>query len=111
MFCAESEMDDEFVVTYSDIWFDKSVLEQLLNSKKDISLVVDRDWLPTYEERYQHPIEEAEKVVIKEIKVGYYIDTKNTRQDYIVPVYIFAGDAIYDSGNIGNFTGYCNVLY
>jgi len=25
IFCAESEMNGEFVVTYSDIWFDKSV--------------------------------------------------------------------------------------
>lgn len=70
MFCAESEMNSEFVVTYSDIWFDKSVLEKLLNSKKDVSLVVDRDWQSSYEERYQHPIEEAEKVVVKEGKIA-----------------------------------------
>ena len=60
MFCAENEMNGEFIVTYSDIWFDKSVLEKLLNSGKDISLIVDRNWQDHYEERYQHPIEEAE---------------------------------------------------
>jgi phosphoenolpyruvate phosphomutase len=69
MFCAESEMTGEFVVTYSDIWFDKFVLEKLLNNQKDISLIIDRDWYSTYEERYQHPIEEAEKVLITEGKI------------------------------------------
>jgi len=86
MFCAESEMDSEFVVTYSDIWFDKSVLEKLLNSKKDISLVVDRDWQSSYEGRYQHPIEEAEKVVIKEgkiVKIGKGLNKNEVHGEFI----------------------------
>jgi len=86
MFCADGEMDGEFVVTYSDIWFDKSVLEKLLNSRKDISLVVDRDWLSTYKERCQHPIEEAEKVVTKEgkvIKIGKGLNRNEAHGEFI----------------------------
>lgn len=86
MFCAESEMNSEFVVTYSDIWFDKSVLEKLLNSKKDISLIVDRDWQSSYEERYQHPIEEAEKVVIKDgkiMKIGKGLNRNEAHGEFI----------------------------
>ena len=86
MFCAESEMDGEIVVTYSDIWFDKTVLEKLLNNKKDISLIVDWDWQSKYEERYQHPIEEAEKVVIKEgkiIKIGKGLNKNKAHGEFI----------------------------
>jgi len=86
MFCAESEMDGEFIVTYSDILFDKSVVEKLLKSKMDISLVVDRDWQSSYEGRYQHPIEEAEKVVIKDgkiIKIGKGLNRNEAHGEFI----------------------------
>jgi len=86
MFCAESEMVGEFIVTYSDIWFDKSVLERLLNSKRDISLVVDRSWQSSYEGRHQHPIEEAEKVVIKErsiAKIGKGLNKNEAHGEFI----------------------------
>ena len=86
MLSAESVMNGEFVITYSDIWFDKSVLEKLLNSKKDISLIVDRDWQSSYEERYQHPIEEAEKVVTKEgkiIRIGKGLNKNEVHGEFI----------------------------
>jgi len=86
MFHAETEMDGEFIVTYSDIWFDKSVVEKLLNSKKDISLIVDRDWQSSYEGRCQHPIEEAEKAIIKDgkiIKIGKGLNKNEAHGEFI----------------------------
>jgi phosphoenolpyruvate phosphomutase len=44
LFCAESELRGRCIVLYGDILFDRSVLEKLLQSEKDISLVVDRAW-------------------------------------------------------------------
>lgn len=73
LFYAESEMDDEFVFSYSDIIFEKSVLEKLLQSKADISLVIDVNWLDHYQHRYQHPVGEAELVMVENnrvIKIG-----------------------------------------
>lgn len=69
LFYAESEMDDEFVFSYSDIIFEQGVVERLLQSQADISLVVDVDWLVHYEHRYQHPVEEAELVMVENNKV------------------------------------------
>jgi len=69
LFYAESEMDDEFVFSYSDIIFEPGVLEKLLQNQADISLVVDVDWLVYYEGRYQHPVEEAELVMVENNKV------------------------------------------
>jgi phosphoenolpyruvate phosphomutase len=44
LFCAETELQGHCLVLYGDILFDRSVLEKLLQSDKDISLVVDRAW-------------------------------------------------------------------
>lgn len=44
LFAAEPEMDGRFLFLYSDILFDPSILEKLLKSNGDISIVVDRAW-------------------------------------------------------------------
>ena len=63
LFYAEPALDDEVIFCYSDILFEKSVVERLLQSREDISLVVDIDWRGYYESRTDHPIEEAENVI------------------------------------------------
>lgn len=44
LFCAETELRGRCLVLYGDILFDRSILEKLLHSDQDISLVVDRAW-------------------------------------------------------------------
>lgn len=44
LFLAEREMNRRFLFLYSDIIFDPSILEKLLKSPADISIVVDRAW-------------------------------------------------------------------
>ena len=63
LFYAEAELNDEVIFCYSDILFEKFVVERLLQSQEDISLVVDIDWRGYYEGRTNHPIEEAENVI------------------------------------------------
>lgn len=62
-------MDEEFVFSYSDIIFEKSVLEKLLQSESDISLVVDTGWIEHYQHRYQHPVKEAKIVMVENNKI------------------------------------------
>ncbi|MFC1862143.1 NTP transferase domain-containing protein [Chloroflexota bacterium] len=66
---AENDIDSEFITTYSDILFKRSVVEKLLKSKADISIVVDTGWESHYKNRFHHPIEEAEKVILRNNKV------------------------------------------
>ena len=83
---AESEMNDEFVCTYSDILFEKNVVEKLLQSKADISLVTDTDWLSHYKDRFQHPIEEAENVVVEKgriVRIGKSININDACGEFI----------------------------
>jgi phosphoenolpyruvate phosphomutase len=44
LFLAEAEMTGRFLFLYSDIIFDPAILEKLLKSQADISIVVDRAW-------------------------------------------------------------------
>ena len=54
----------------------------------------------------------AAKVVVTEVKVGYYMQWESERQDYVVPVYQFIGEGVSEEGDkVANFAGYCNVLY
>ncbi|MGH7255330.1 MAG: isocitrate lyase/phosphoenolpyruvate mutase family protein, partial [Nitrospirales bacterium] len=45
LFCAEAEMKGRCLVLYGDIIFETTVLEKLLKSPADISLVVDLAWM------------------------------------------------------------------
>lgn len=44
LFCAENEMKGRCVILYGDIIFDTAILEKLLKSPADITLVVDLAW-------------------------------------------------------------------
>jgi len=81
LFYADQEMDDEFVAAYSDILYDKTVVKRLLDSKGDISIVVDIDWRGYYDGRSEHPIEEAENVVFDAnnnvVKIGKILPDKD----------------------------------
>ena len=74
-------MDDDLLVSYSDIYYEKHVVERLLQSKYDISIVVDIDWKGYYEGRTHHPIEQAENVVFDAdnnvVEIGKILTNKN----------------------------------
>ena len=57
LFCAEEEMDGPFLFLYSDILFERSILEKLLSSPHDISLVVDRAWPENSAAHPPHPVD------------------------------------------------------
>ena len=83
---AESDMDGDFIATYSDILFRSSVVEKLLESKADISIVVDTGWKSRYKNRFQHPIEEAEKVIVsnkKVVEIGKVINPNEAYGEFI----------------------------
>ena len=74
LMAAEQELDRDVLISYSDIWYEPSVVQKLMRSDKDIAIGVDIDWKDYYEGRKEHPIEEAENVIFdsdnRVIKVG-----------------------------------------
>ena len=63
LFYAEPKIDGNIIISYSDIIFDSKIVDRLLESNADISIVVDVDWKGRYKSRADHPIEEAENVI------------------------------------------------
>jgi len=71
LFYAEKEMDDEFIFTYSDILYSKEIVQKLLDSPYDFSLVVDTAWRKRYKGRTKHPTDEAELVLVEDGKITH----------------------------------------
>ena len=69
LFCARDHMLDEFLFSYSDIYFEKSVPEQAMQSTDDISLVMDTHWRDVYQGRELHPESEAELIRVENNRV------------------------------------------
>lgn len=73
---------EEILITYSDIWYNDSVVKKLIKDGHDIAAVVDIDWQDYYNGRTDHPISEAENVIMgskkRMLKIGKHIFTDET---------------------------------
>jgi choline kinase len=69
LFCAEDEMDDDFIVSYADILYSGDIVAKLMDSSEGIVLTVDVAWIQRYRGRDQHPVSEAELVRVENGRV------------------------------------------
>ena len=60
LFCAEAVMDDNLIISYSDIIFEPKVLQKLRQSKDEITVVVDDNWQELWELKSNNPLNDAE---------------------------------------------------
>ena len=65
LMAAKNHMNDGFIMLYSDIVFDESILKSMLNFQGKIGIAVDMDWKKKYKKRTEHPITDADNVLIK----------------------------------------------
>ena len=63
-FTAKDKLDKDLIVTYSDIYVERAIFKELVSKKGDLILTVDQSWISYYKNRKQHPIEQAEKVIL-----------------------------------------------
>ncbi|MFA6600694.1 MAG: phosphocholine cytidylyltransferase family protein [Candidatus Omnitrophota bacterium] len=66
LMCAKAEVCGEVLISYSDILYGRRVVERLLASPHDIAVVTDVDWKEQYVGRVDHPLSEAETVLLGE---------------------------------------------
>lgn len=69
LFYAEESMKEGFVFSYSDILYTREIVQKLLDSPYDISLVIDTAWAKRYEGRTKHPTDEAELACVTDGKL------------------------------------------
>lgn len=62
LFCAESFFGDDVIVSYGDIVYEKRVLEAVIAASDQVSVVVDRQWRPYWEARFEDPLDDAESL-------------------------------------------------
>jgi len=69
LFQAKEFMDEDLIISYADIVYKKEVLDKLINSKNDFSVVVDRKWKELWSQRMDNPLDDAETLKIKNNKI------------------------------------------
>lgn len=66
LFCAESKLTESSIISYGDIVYSKGILEQLLHSKSDLSVVIDKNWKSYWENRFDDPLDDAETLKLSD---------------------------------------------
>ena len=69
LFCAKEILEGSVIISYGDIIFEKKVLQQLINAKDDLCVVIDKEWLKYWKIRFEKPLDDAESLIID--KRGY----------------------------------------
>jgi len=64
LFCAENEMNDDIIVSYSDIVYTENVLKKLTHSESDFAVIVDKGWERLWKARMGNPLDDAETMKV-----------------------------------------------
>ncbi|WP_428326237.1 NTP transferase domain-containing protein [Nitrosopumilus sp.] len=87
LFCAKEKFTDSTIISYGDIVFEKQVLEKLIDSNDDVSVVVDMSWEKYWKIRFENILDDAESLILENgyIKnIGQRVDSlKNIHAQYI----------------------------
>jgi len=86
LFFAEEELKGDVIVIYSDIIIDRSIIKRLMDTEGDICVVADEDWQRHYENRKDHSLNEAEKVVLNGEtvkKIGKHLKAEESQAEFI----------------------------
>jgi choline kinase/transcriptional regulator with XRE-family HTH domain len=83
---AEQELEGDVLVSYSDIVFERSVVERLLAAEGDFLAVCDTAWRQAYEGRRDHPVDQAEKAVLDDgrvVSIGKHLPADDADAEFI----------------------------
>jgi choline kinase len=69
LFCAKDFMDDDLIISYSDIIYTKGVLDKLIKSNYEFSVIVDKKWKELWVQRMSNPLDDAETLKIQKNKI------------------------------------------
>lgn len=66
LFKAREEMNDDLIVTYSDIIYSPHILKALMDCPDHIAVTIDKDWKRLWEIRMDNPLDDAETLKIRD---------------------------------------------
>ena len=76
LWCAESELDDDIIISYADIIYESQLLQKLIQAEHDINVVVDTKWRTYWEQRFSDPLQDAESLKMNADGTIYSIGQK-----------------------------------
>ena len=96
LFCAESDLDDEAIVSYGDIVYSRAILSKLLKSDADIAVTIDEDWKSYWFARSNNPLDDAETLKLSSddriIEIGQKPDAiEEVESDNSIRVMVLTG--------------------
>jgi choline kinase len=97
LFCAEKEFNDTVIISYGDIIFETNVLQKLIESPEEFSIIVDKNWKKYWEIRNENPLEDAESLKIDKLgnitSIGQKVSDISEIQAQYIGLMKFQGDA------------------
>jgi choline kinase len=72
-------MDEECIVSYSDIFYSPEAVTSLLNTNDDVAITYDPNWLNLWRQRFSDPLSDAESFKLDE--ESYLIEIGNKTTD------------------------------
>ena len=88
LLCAKLEFNDEIIVSYSDILFEKSMLRKMMDSQMDFAVSVDDNWHKYWNMRYGRIDFDTESLVIDEKDCITELGLENPSEDKMDARYI-----------------------
>jgi len=107
LFCAKEQLEGSVIVSYGDIIFENNILQKLINSERDISVVIDKNWKECWETRFEDPLEDAESLIINDegniVNIGQKVKDYSEIQGQYVGLMKFQNDGILTLKNFYNY--------
>jgi len=98
LFCAKEKLQGSVIVVYGDIIYEKRVVQKLIDSYEDYSIIVDKNWEKYWRIRFENPLKDAESLSLNEdgyIKsIGQRIDNIDEVQGQYIGLMKFQGNGL-----------------
>ncbi len=88
LFSAESEMNDDIIISYADIIYSSEIIKKLVDTPSDFAVIVDKNWKELWQMRMENPLLDAETMKIDENGMIYELGKKPKSYDEIQGQYI-----------------------
>lgn len=100
LMCAKNLMqaEDDVIISYGDIIYDKAVFQKILAAQDEMSVIVDDGWYEYWSERCENPLDDAETLMYDMEDYLTEIGQKTTELEKVQSQYIglmrFRGDGL-----------------
>jgi L-glutamine-phosphate cytidylyltransferase len=100
LFTAEEKLTDSVIVSYGDIIFESNIIQNLIDSRYDISVVVDKNWRDLWNVRFENPLDDAESLVLDKneliLELGQKVQNIDNVQGQFIGLMKFQNDGLID---------------